>query len=271
MIADSLVAGLIVLAPGEETLWLITLAAEIALAARLCAQGLAKTYRFFAALILLDAARSAVMLFVFGDPSSEGYAWTYIATTLPVSFLHVLVVLELFTLVLRSYPGIQTLSRWVISGGLAIAVLITALTLLPDFSSAEQQQLTLIYISIFERTVSSVLLLFLAVIAAFLVWYPVPLNRNTVAHTLLFGVYFSSEAILMLFRNVLGAEVIRPLSTAHMVFNALCFLCWLALLSPSGEERQVTFGHRWQPADDDRLVGQLSSLNSTLMKASERR
>ena len=182
------------------------------------------------------------------------------ATAPVIAILQVLVVLELYSLVLQRHPGIRTLGRWVVTGGLLLGLLITVLTLVPDFSNVEQKYQWVLYCSIFERTVASTLLLFLVAITSFLIWFPVPLSRNAVFHALLFGVYFSGGAMLLMLRNVVGPEIIRTLSTVNLLLAVCCFVAWGVLLSRRGEERVVIVGHRWRPGADQRLVDQLQAI-----------
>ncbi len=210
---------------GEIAAWVFGVAAKSVLLWRLQAQGLHHTYRFFWLYLVAGVVRSAGLLtlyFTAGQEQTTTYGIAYVTTAPILAVLRILVVLELYSLVLQNHPGIETLGRWVIKGGLVVAVVIASLMLYPDFAKAEPTYILLFYVTVFERAVNSALLLLLAIITGFLVWFPVPLNRNTILHALVFGAYFSGSAILLLFRNVWGIEVVRTLSTINLVVQNLC-------------------------------------------------
>jgi len=239
---------------------------KVALLARLASQGLVRTYKFFAALMLAEFVL-AVGLFLFApDPQSAQYAWAYVASLPVLAVLRVLVILELYSLVLRNHPGIERFGQWVVSGGLLAAVAIAVITLFPDFSNTEQDHVFLLYASIFERAISSALLLFLALITAFLVWFPVPLSRNTVLHSFVFAVFFLSNSVLLLIRNIVGLDIVRTVSTVNLAVGCACYLTWCLFLTRAGEKRRVTVGHRWDAEGEERLARQLNSVNETLMR-----
>ena len=148
----------------------------------------------------------------------------------------------------------------------SVAIVIAALTLYPDFSSRDTTYIALFYTAVFERAVSSVLLVFLAIIAGFLVWFPVPLSRNTIVHAIAFGMYFSAAAILLLLRNVGGPDVLRVMSTVNLVVQNLSLVAWILFLTKRGERRVVVFGHRWRPEQGDELIRQLDAINDSLMR-----
>jgi len=255
---------------GEQALWLLAMAGRAVLLARLASQGIVSTYKYFTGWLAFDSLRSVVLWVFAGDPSTLTYAWVYVSTVPVLGVLQVLVILELYTLVLRNHPGIARFGRRSIAGALAVALLVATLTLFPDFSNPYQEHAFLLYAAIFERAVCSALLLALAAVTAFLVWFPVPLNRNTVVHSLVFAVFYLSGAILLLFRNLMGVEVIRILSTANVAITTCCYFTWCILLTKGGERRSVVFGHRWRLEDEERLMQQLNAVNETLLKSSRK-
>ena len=55
-----------------------------------------------------------------------------------------------------------------------------------------------------------------------------------------------------------------------LVTSALCWLAWLTLLSPKGEAVKVTFRREWKAEDEERLVAQLTAINSSLLRATRK-
>jgi hypothetical protein len=110
----------------------------------------------------------------------------------------------------------------------------------------------------------------LFLITAFLIWFPVPLSRNTVLHTIVFAVYFLSSSLLTLIRNVLGMELVAILNVVTLVMGLACSIAWVLFLTPQGEITTVTLGLRWRHGDRDRLVRQLDAINSNLLKTARK-
>ena len=259
---------LITLGSVQQSIWVFQYAAHIVLLLRLWKLGLATTYRFFFAYLAVATVRTSGLFFL--APCTDAYGWAYVLTVPVLGVLCVLVVLELYGLVLRNHAGIVTLGRWVVSGGLILAFTVASLSLYPDLSNPTEEYPILLYFNVFQRALDSALLIFLTLITAFLVWFPVPLSRNTVLHTIVFGVFFSSNALLLLIRNVVGAEPTRILSTISLGAESLCLLAWILFLNRKGEESRVVFGHRWRPEDSGRLVEQLNAVNSTLLRSARK-
>jgi hypothetical protein len=251
----------------EKIVWLILSGCQAVLLLRLCYIGLVSRYKWFAAYLGIQVLQAAALFRVNRD--SEAYAYSYMAVALLMAVVALLVVLELYGMVLKDYAGIGSLGRWMISGGWCVAALITLVTLVPDLANTSDAYPRLLALAIFQRAVNSALLVFMLIISGFLAWFPVPLSRNTVLHTILFAVMFSSTAILLLLRNTMGydSSPYHLLSAIEMTVHLLCLLGWITLLKPQGESKTMVVGHRWQRGQSDRLVGQLDAINSSLLRA----
>ena len=254
----------------ERIFWFVVFAGLIVLLFRLWRTGLSRTYRFFFAYLLVEVLHTVVLFFV--PRETNLYGWVYIAFAPVRGVCAILVVLELYGLVLRGFRGIGTLGRWVVSGGMCLSFALALISLYPDLSNTEAAFPALLYLGAFQRGLDSALLLFLVLITAFLVWFPVPLSRNTVVHTVVFAVFFSGQAVLLLVRNILAdhMETLYMISALYMGLYAICVLAWIFLLTKKGEKRTVVFGHRWRPGESDRLVGQLDALNATLLRSARK-
>ena len=248
----------------ERSIWTLNCLAEVVLLLRLWRVGLWKTYRFFFLYIFVDLVRTGV--FACLEIGTNAYGWVFVAF-LPVDLIcAALAILEIYGLVLRRYAGIGTMGRWAVTGGLVVSSLIAVVSLYPDMTNPAEQYPVLLYVFVFHRAVSSALLVFVLCITAFLVWFPVPLSRNVIVHALVFAVYFSGNALLLLIRNVAGNELTRLLSTINLGITTLCLFGWIALLTRETKAATLIFGHRWRGEDSDRLVRQLDAINSTLLR-----
>jgi len=259
----ALVPGLI-----EKLLWTFVTAAQVVLLLRLWMSGLWKIYRFFFALLILNICQAGVLAST--DPRTDLYAWIYMAFVPLTSVCILLVILEIYHLILKGYAGIGTLSRWVIAAGLAVSFTIAVLSLYPNLGNPAEQFPLLLSMFVVQRAVYSAFLAFLLFITAFLVWFPVPLNRNSVLHVVVFGVYFSTEALLLLVRGAAGADLTRLLSMLSLAVEGVCLLAWILLLTKEGEKKPVVVGHRWRPGESEHLIAQLDTINSSLLRAARK-
>jgi len=151
-----------------------------------------------------------------------------------------------------------------------ISFLLAALSLYPDLSNTTARFPVLLAFHAFERAFSSALLLFMVCLTGFVVWFPVPLSRNTVLHTIVFAVSFCANSALFLIRNLFGEEPLQLLSTTYLAVHCLCLAAWIVFLVPAGETKPVVFGHRWSLAESDKLVGQLDAINHSLARMARR-
>lgn len=252
----------------ERLLWLFSTAVLVGLIGRLWQQGLYRNYLSFFAYLLVDLAQ-AVALYPLVS-FRNAYAYTYLALEAVKCFLWVLITLELASLVLRSYPGIATLSRRVVHLAVGVALAMSALTLVLDLGREPGGSRILYYFRVFERSVACSVLLFLLLIACFLLWFPLRLPRNVVVYFSGFCLYFLSKAFLLLAANLLGPQTVRTVSAVVLGVATACQLGWLFLLSRAGEETTAVVGHCWQPEQEGRLIQQLDSINSSLLRSTRK-
>jgi hypothetical protein len=102
---------------------------------------------------------------------------------------------------------------------------------------------------------------------AFLFWFPIPLNRNTLAYAIGFSVYFAGRALTRLAGNLFGADQLILLSAVSLVIALCCLSFWIIFLTKRGESIATTVGHRWDPAQGRVLVHQLESINASLLRS----
>ncbi|MCW5978511.1 MAG: hypothetical protein KIT09_10555 [Bryobacteraceae bacterium] len=252
----------------EWSLWLVMVVAQIALIARLAHTGLWRTYRFFAAYVAGQLLQSAALMSI--PPGITLYGIVYAAFEGIIGLCAVMAILEIYHLVLQRYPGIGTLGRRALKWGSVLALGIAAATLYPDIANQAEKYPTLLAVFVFQRALYSALLLFVMFIAAFLVWFPIPLTRNTALHAGVFGLSFATASLILLVRNALGGEYREMASTIQLGVYAACLVAWILFLTPAGERSQVVVGHRWAPEAEARLVEQLNEINRTLVRSTRK-
>lgn len=255
----------------ERGLWIAVEVCCLALLVRLWRTGLIRTYRYFGMFAAVHAAQTAVLFFI--PPHTDVYAWVYLGFSPVVGVFAILAALELYGLVLSQYPGIGSLGRWVVLGGMIVAFTLSSLSLYLDLAKIPDISPILLYLAAAERGLNSALLLFLFLVTVFLVWFPVPLSRNTVVHSIVMAVFFATPALLLLFRNTVDSsrETMTILNLVQLSSGLLCLIVWLLFLTPAGENVTVVFGHRWRPGESERLVRQLDELNEALLSSARSR
>ncbi len=244
----------------QQVLDLIQIAILLALCAKLWWSGLYKTYIFFFSYLVLEFFQAFIPLLV--PLNGVLYADIFVVSQTLIVCSYAFVILELYSVILRNLQGIASVARRYIKITLGFAILIAILPL-----RIEKTPSTLTgYLFIFERPILSSLIVFVLLISAFLVYYPVPLGRNVVVYLTGYAVYFLTIAT-MAFINNLGYFWNREKGNVDMGVSVLCLLFWLLALSRQGEKRRVVVGHHWNPGDEQRLLAQLEAINASLLRS----
>jgi len=235
---------------------------------KLWSERLWNVYPFFSSYLAYRLVRAVVLYAI--PYNTNAYGWVWLASA-PLSWVfYILVVLELYSLVLRNYKGIATLGRWTLMAALGISILISALTLSADLSNSAESYPVLRYFTVIERGVISSLAIFLLLITAFLVWYPVPLSRNVVVYSVVYSVYFLSTTMGFLVRNITGNDA---MSMVHLVLSSVtvcCLVVWIVLLNRKSESLTMVVGQHWRQEEEEQLMEQLGTINSTLLRAARK-
>ncbi len=248
----------------QEVFWSAGLVLSGILVIRLAATRLYRIYPYFFAFLSFQILRTLVLLPL--QPNTYKYALIFLVTQPVTWLLYILVVLELYSLALREHKGIASVSRWVLSGGLAVSVLVSALTLRADLSRVAVRNKLLIYYSVVERGLVFSLVIFLLLITVFLLWFPVSVRRNVVLHAAVYSAYFISSTFALLVRNVAGYQTNRAVNMVLLFVDLMCLTLWIAGLNRHGEEHPVVVRRKWSPEDEALLVQKLDALNSALIR-----
>jgi hypothetical protein len=218
---------------------------------------------YFFSYLLLVLFESAVLALVGYGTVAYGYAW--MATEVLSLCFYTLIVLECYDSVLRDLGGIATISRRYIKITLAIAV-IAALLLL---GLEKTPRTTFQYFYTLDRTIISSLVMFVLLINLFLVYYPIPLNRNVIVYSIGYAVYFLTKAAALFARNV-SDELQRQISAVLIAVSTGCLIFWALALNRRGETKTVVIGHKWRAEDEERLLSQLKEINASLGRAARK-
>jgi hypothetical protein len=253
-------------------LWLywptyLDLAVESALVARLLQNGLFRVYRFFFAYLAVDAAET--LLGSLFQTHLQIYADIYLVSQTLKIVLGGFLVLEVYQLALEKHPALARFLRNSISYVLAGAAVVAALGIAVDHYVPTGRSVAIHRFNTFERTMDIWMLLLLLLIVLFTTWFPVRLKRNGALYIGGIIIYFFSRSTGLLLRN-LAPQFKAPIDKAILIAAIVCLMVWLMALTREGEQVTTVVGHRWSPAESERLAAQLNAINATLVRLSRR-
>ncbi len=243
----------------EKMLYALQAFALAGLAIRMMASGLYRVYKLFFGYLGVLFVELFVPVFVWRESTLYGYV--YLSVEAVAVCFYALIVVELYSLVLRDLHGISTIAKRYISAALGIAVVISCILL--ALERLPRDILGQFY-SI-ERIIMSSLVLFVLLITAFLVYYPIPLSRNVIYYSLGYACYFTAKAAAIFIRNT-GREWDYMFSQAMLAVSTACLLFWMVFLTREGLTRTMVLGHKWDSGDDVRILHQLQAFNTSLSR-----
>jgi hypothetical protein len=242
----------------------VSLLCCVLMALKLYRTGLYHRFPVFFAFLIFRIPNSFWPLFL--ETSSPTYQKVWVLTE-PLEFgFYVLMVVELYKLVLEKYKGLYTLGRWALYFSLALAVSISAVTLLPRIKpSTPQRSKIMFYVLATERGIQTGLAIFIILILCFLSLFPVKLSRNIRVHALVFSTFFLSGTFVVLMRSLFGMHLADVWNTILIAVSAASLAAWLMLLRASGED-SARVPVPIEPEHESRLLAHLDSLNAALLR-----
>ena len=230
---------------------------------RVLVTGLFRRYPYFFGYLLVAALQALILGSL--SVNSPSYIYPWLITQALLTFFCALIVLELYTLVLRDLKGIASTSRRYLKVCLGLAIVGSLLLLL-----LEQTPHTLVTtFKVVDRALVTSLLIFVLLLTAFLVYYPVPINRNLVVYSIGYAVYFLAKAGGLLALNITHSWV-HQVDAVVIAASTVSMLFWLVGLSRRGEEKTLVIGHLWNREDQDRVLERLKAINESLLRPGRR-
>jgi hypothetical protein len=198
------------------------------------------------------------------------YFWSYLAVEPLKCVLSIAAVSELFSLTFEHYPGIRSVSRWVMCIGIALSLAISLL--ITDFfwegALAGRSHSHVFY---FETAVRAVVFTLAAVILAnlfVLSKYPLHLSRNNLVCSAFFSAMFLGEACCLLFDSLAPQLYNRYIDTAQGFFICACLAGWTWMLRAEAAP-QASSVH-YSTLQEDHLLDQLTLLNQMMTRSVRR-
>jgi hypothetical protein len=200
---------------------------------------------------------------------SVTYFWYYFALTPLESVAGIFAVRELIALIFADYPGIRTVGRWALYAGVLLSVGVSlALTNWFSYAGPEPRiKWGLFYMEAAERSITFSLAVAIVAILFALSKYPLNLGRNTYLSCAFFSAIFLTDAARLLIdssQRLLFYELAESVSAISI---SLCLFAWGFLLrAQTAPAPRIAF----PTAHEDRLLHQLESLNSLMIRTARR-
>jgi len=230
------------------------------LAVRIWWSGLYRLYPCFFLYLAADLLQATILASV--PYGTLLYRDSWVATEGLIACSYALVILELYSVVLRDLVGIARLSRRYIMANWALAVSISLIMLTLESTSTYLAAGFLLV----ERVIVTSLVILVLLVSFYLAYYPVPLNRNVVVYSLGYVVYFLTKAATLLLTN--HSHQWPPFINVILIgVSTACLIFWLFALSPQGEKKTLVVGHRWNLEDEALLLAKLRAINERLIRA----
>lgn len=248
--------------PWEMTFWYFSAALKVGLLGRIFQLRRLGEYPAISTFLALQLIRTLWLLQYSIGTNEYSFSWAFTEPLLILS--RVLVVFELYEKILASYRGLSFLSRSTMTMVLAASVALSAISHSGEFHSNGDISRLIKAVKLFETTTYTAMLLFLLALAAFMLWFPMPVRKNVLVHCCAFASYFvvSSAAVYLRMLNV--AEWGRLSSTWRLAAADFIMLAWIVLLTQRGEQTSGAISFHISASSQERLLGQLDALNRAL-------
>ncbi|MEQ1885576.1 MAG: hypothetical protein ABL967_10980 [Bryobacteraceae bacterium] len=244
----------------------LNLAASFLLLMRMAASRLFRVYPLLTAFIAIDSLFSICSALI--PIRSNVYGYIYMGGTSVELFLSIGVVMEIFSGALVEHPALAKFGSRTVGYVLVGAGVIAAATLGFDETIPKGQSIILHRFFRAERTVDFGVVLFLAGIGIFLLWFPVRMKKN-IAYVLGgFGIYYTARSAGLLVINVIVPGYQRAVDNVMLGVSFLCILAMAWLLE--GEQDQPVRIVRRNSIAAEHLTTQLQEVNSALARLSRK-
>lgn len=248
----------------ERALFYLNFAAEIVLLWRLFHAEFYRTYRPLFWYWMVQAVGSAAALSA--PMYTYQYLYVYWAVETITILAAVLVVQDLFRITFLEHPAVASFAKRGVLAALAIAAAVALSGIRLDSTILPGQYPAIHRFATFERSMNFVILLFLLIFSALLVWFPIKVRRNIVVYISGFLLFSASRSIGLLLSNLLPPGDTRLVSTVLLALTLTCLVIWIIGLQPEGELVTATPGYRRNPETMQRLSHQLDSINAALSR-----
>ena len=258
------------MAPGlvlqlKNTIWVLTVPVYLLVAWAFYRRNLWRQYFFFWLCLLAEAATVTATLLATGNRKAVFFIY---AISQPVLWiLYILMVIEVFQKVFAKFPGIARFAQRVVLASMVLAFIFALTSIGGDLSGGWSGRGMVFRYSVILRTITSALSVYIILLAAFLLWMPVPLPANTIRHSFLFFFYFFVATAVYYILNTSAPGFV---DIANLVISGLTLATlggWYFLVQPEGETVPAISAAPRASASD--MLSRLEALNRTLSPPQE--
>jgi hypothetical protein len=182
----------------------------------------------------------------------------------PMWILYILMVIDLFQKVFAKFPGIARFAQRVVLLSMVLAFIFAFASMGGDLNTGWSGMSLIARYSVILRAISSALSVYMILIAAFLLWMPVPLPANTIRHSFLFFFYFFVTTGVYYMLNTTRAGYVQMANLLTGALTLVALVSWYFLVQAEGEAVPVV--HAAPRASSADLLGRLEALNRTLSR-----
>jgi hypothetical protein len=248
----------------ERALFYLNFAAELVLLWRLLHSKLYRTYSPLFCYWTVQALGSVAVLSV--RMNTYQYLYTYWAMQTINVLMATFVVQDLYRMALVEHRALASFARRSVLAVMAIAAVVVFSGITLDATIPWGQYPAIHRFATFERSMNFLTLLFLLIVSALLVWFPIRVRRNIVVYISGFLLFSASRSCGLLLANLLPPRDTRLVSTVLLALTLASLLIWIAGIQPEGELVIATPGYRRNPETMQRLSQQLDSINAALTR-----
>lgn len=248
----------------ERALFYLNFAAELVLLGRLIR---GKIYRIYGSLFWYWLAQTLGNVALLSIPlETRRYVYAYWTVQTVTIVMAVFVVLDLYRITFLDHPAVASFARRSMLAAMVLAAVVTLSGAALDPNILPGRYPAIHRFATFERSMNFLILMFMLLIGALLLWFPIKVRRNIVVYMSGFALFSGSRSIALLVSNLLPVSDLRLVSTVLLGLTLLCLVIWIVGLQPEGELVTATPGYRRNPEAMQRLSRQLDAINTALAR-----
>ena len=201
---------------------------------------------------------------------SPFYAYGYLLLIFLEWLAYGWILRELYTSIFSGYRGIAWLGRWCVYGAFGATCLIVATGMMSTREKVEELRTFLVAAEFASRCLlfgyAALIIIILIVISR----YPIELRKNILVISIVFSVILLGETLTLIAEQLTSRRFTFGLNAGVSILGAFCMVFWTFSLTKRGETTIFRTRKIHGLSDEVRLLGQLSTLNTILLRAARK-
>lgn len=224
----------------EQSLWWLSILTECAALSMLLARGIARSYRWFAFYLAFGVIRGIGLHFAGNPNRSSAYAISWMVSEPILLALLVLTTSELVAKIPGHYRGFGAFGRQRLRRLLDIAVATALVSSAIEAAGPQWSwsvRMLLVFMIGLHRITTSILAVYLFLVAIFVSRVRVPFQKNLPIHSRLLACYLWLQTGIMLWQNLIAGGKGSTWSNLVLTGGSAAIFClWALLLTLQGEQ-----------------------------------